>query len=420
MSQLATTAPQGIEINQGTEPSLGLGAMEGLSPTAGQNRSSERRVNILYMIDLLDTSPGGAEHALSRLTRALPTNRFRCSVVTFAVEGYEQVKAMFPCDVRVFPLTSSFDFRALQVAFRLRNLIRREKIDIVHTFFPTADLFGGAVATLSGVPVLVSSRRDMGITRTPKHALAYRALGRMFDQIYAVSERVRNYCILEDGVDPHKVVTVYNGIDFELFASGDPVDAVISSLRSGGASHIVAAVGNIRRVKGFDVLLQAASIVLKEFPRAVFLIIGNTLEQDCLSELNSLAASLGIADSIRFVSGCKTVSSFLKGVDCFCLTSHSEGFSNALIEGMATGLPCVATEVGGNGEAIVDGISGLLVPPGDHAAVAARILELLKNPGYARLLGNAARERVRNNFSTEIMVARIISLYEGLMTRRGR
>src|SRR5690242_19230916 len=117
----------GLMINRSTAPDVGsqLQARPDLSRTNPQaalctpitqpRQPALRPINVLYLIDLLDLSPGGAEHALSRLTRTLPKDRFGCSVATFAVEGYDQVKTMFPCDVEVFPLTSSFGARAVQV-----------------------------------------------------------------------------------------------------------------------------------------------------------------------------------------------------------------------------------------------------------------------------------------------------------------
>src|SRR5579864_835647 len=99
---------------------------------------TDKKLHVLYIIDLLDSCFGGTEYALLRLVRALPKDRFRCSVATFAVEGCDEVRARFPCPVHVFPLKRFFSLHALKLARQLRKLIRAEGVTIVHTFFPTA------------------------------------------------------------------------------------------------------------------------------------------------------------------------------------------------------------------------------------------------------------------------------------------
>src|SRR5882672_10261913 len=156
-------------------------------------------IHILFLIDTLCES-GGAERMLLNMIRLLPKSRFRCSVATFRIDTRVPIFADLPCPLEVLPLRKTYDWSAVKVAWRLRNFIRAEKVSIVHTFFETSDLWGGLIAKSAGNPILVSSRRDMGILRSTKHKLAYKPMGRLFDLVLTVSEQVRHFCIQEDGV----------------------------------------------------------------------------------------------------------------------------------------------------------------------------------------------------------------------------
>jgi len=126
--------------------------------------SAQRPRHVLFLIDRFPERMGGAEGALWRTTKLLPRHRYRCSVATFAIDTrFGDVRPLFDCPFHVFPLERTYGWSALRTAFRIANMIRREKISIVHTFFSTSDLWGGLIAKLSGCPVLISSRRDMGI-----------------------------------------------------------------------------------------------------------------------------------------------------------------------------------------------------------------------------------------------------------------
>jgi glycosyltransferase involved in cell wall biosynthesis len=182
----------------------------------------------------------------------------------------------------------------LKTAIRLRNLIRSEQVSIVHTFFPTADLFGGAIAKLSGCrPILISSRRDMGFQRTVWHNLAYRPAGSMFDQVQAVAEAVRIWHIHHDRLSPDKAVTVYNGVDLAEI-DRTPAAALPAGLGVENAAGIVVCVANLRPIKGLEVLISTAAIVCRSMPGVRFLIIGQPSNDGYMERLFTLARDLGV------------------------------------------------------------------------------------------------------------------------------
>ena len=394
------------------------------------------RPHILFLIDQLCV-PGGGERVLLNMVRLLPEDRFRCSLATIKLDSSVALFRQIPCPVHLLPLRRTYGWSGLQAALKLREIIRSQDVKIVHTFFETSDIWGGLVAKLSGCPVLISSRRDMGILRSGKHRVAYRVMAPLFDRVLTVSDEVRNFCVQEDRLDPRKVVTVYSGIDLDRIQTSNGSGTLRPDLglapswvplltkeESGEvrATHRVTAVGHIRRVKGFDTFIRAAAIVRREFPTAEFLIIGRAHpnEPEYLPELQELARSLGLSDAVRFPGASKNVVPVLQMSDVYCMPSRSEGFSNALVEAMACSLPCVATRVGGNAEAVEDTVSGFLVPPEDPESMADRIMRLLRRPEEARRMGEAGRRRVVEKFTVQAMMANLVAIYDGLLSAASR
>jgi len=342
--------------------------------------------------------------------------------MTFRLDPDLPMLAEFPCPVQVLPLRRTWDWQALHMGVRLARYIRREKVDIVQTFFASSDLWGGVIAKMSLRPAVISSRRDMGFLRTGKHKLAYRFLGGMYDRVLAVSEQVRLAMIEQDRLDPAKVITVYNSVEPPRSLTATELEQVRNRFGAGSASPVIISVGNLRSIKGFDVLIRAAAKVCREFPRAVFLVAGGPApnEPDCLLGLQALSASLGISERVRFLGPVEDIAGLLQASDLFCLLSRTEGFSNSVIEAMICGLPCVVTRVGGNGEAVDHGESGFLVESGDDTAAAAAILRLLRDPAYAKAVGECARKSAVRRFSPATIISQLAGVYETVLSRRRR
>jgi len=377
--------------------------------------------HVLFLIDRFPERMGGAEGALWRTTKLLPKDRYRCSVATFATDPrFGDVRSLFDCPFYVFPLERTYDWKALRTALRIANMIRRERISIVHTFFSTSDLWGGLIAKLSGCPVLISSRRDMGIERSPKHRRAYRVLASMFDQVQTVSDQVRSYSIAADGLRPDRVVTLHNGVDLKEIDASPALSRSDEGLGAQNASHLVVSVGNVRRVKGADVMIRTAAIMREKFPKVLFLAIGGVHEPEFFSEIQDLVSALGVTANVKFVGRRLDVPSILKTCDVFYQSSRSEGLPNALLEAMASRLPCVATDVGGTNEIISDGENGFLVGSEKPEIAAKRIMSLLADHNRARTIGCAARRTVEQRFRAENMVSRMVDHYDALLATNSR
>ena len=379
-----------------------------LEESTGNDPSYFEMPHVLLVLDQFPRTLGGGERIVLKLAALLPEYGYRVSVLTFSADPASAGLQSPPCSVYLLPLQRTYDLTALRGSLELRTFLREQKIRIVQTFFESSDLWAGFVTKAMSSAKLIWSRRDMGILRTGKHHAAYRLMARAPDRVFAVSEQVRRHCIDVDGIKPSRVQTIYNGLDLADWSS-------TSSAAKLEGEVLVATVGNIRRVKGHDVFIRAAASVAAQFRKVTFSIAGDVLEPDYFAELQVLVRDLKLSGRFRFAGGVKDLREHLATADVFVLPSRSEGFSNAIVEAMAASLPVVATNVGGNAEAVQDGVSGVIVPPEDSGALAAAIVHLLSNPAKARQMGAEGKRLVAEKFTTEAMMTQIINVYGSLL-----
>jgi len=360
--------------------------------------------HVLIVVDSLAEPIGGGERIILKLASLLPDYGYRVSILTFHGPIDAEVRASPPCPIYFLPLTSAFNVSALRAAFCLRRFLRDHDVAIVQTFFESSDLWAGLVTKVTSSARLIWSRRDMGILRLRKHRLAYRVLADMPDRVFAVAELVRKHCIEVDRIDPRKVDTIYNGLDPKEWSP------IPSSPRTNGEIHITT-VGHVRHVKGHDVFVRAAAEIAKRHPEATFSIAGAALDSAYFQYLQTLIRDLGLTHRFYLAGAVRDMQSHLAQSDIFVLPSRSEGFSNAIVEAMGMSLPVVATDVGGNAEAVSHGVNGFIVQPDDPQAVAEAILRLLDDPGRARAMGEVGRQMVREQFTIGTMMNCVTRAY---------
>lgn len=367
--------------------------------------------HVLLIVDQFSRNLGGGERIALKLAALLPQYGYRASILTFSADPATPAFDAAACPVYLLALQSTYDRNALEGAFALRRFIKQQKIQIVQTFFESSDIWGGFVTKFLSRAKLIWSRRDMGILRTRKHEVAYRLMAGLPDAVFAVSELVRQHCIEVDHVDPDRVQTIYNGLDLADW------DTPAQSLAP-RTNLLVTSIGNIRHVKGHDVFIKAAAAIAPRFPNVCFSIAGGVLEPAYFEELQALIRDLHLGDRFHFAGSITDLRQHLSTADIFVLPSRSEGFSNAIVEAMAASLPVVATNVGGNAEAVQDSVTGFIVPPEDPDALAAAITQLLSDPTEAKAMGAAGRQRVAEKFTTDAMMMQTTAAYRKLLTQR--
>lgn len=346
--------------------------------------------------------PGGTERQMSELVRRLDPARWQVHVGCFRAEGawLDRVREVAP--VTDFHIRSLRRAETLDRARAFARWCRERKIAVLHTADCPSNIFGLPAAAFARVPVRIANRRDVNPGRSA-HELVAQRIG------YAFAHRVVANCgaaadrLRLERVPSRKISIVPNGLDFEAYAPLAPRARV----------RCVATVANLRAEKGHDVLLEAAAIVVRQFPDARFDIVGAGPE---LGALRARAEALGLGSAACFLGHCEDVPARLAAADLFVLPSRSEAFPNAVLEAMAIGLPAIASSVGGMPEVIEHQRSGVLVPPGDPVALACEISRLMADPARAAQIGAAARAQARN-FSFTRMVTAFEHVYLTARTR---
>jgi glycosyltransferase involved in cell wall biosynthesis len=383
-----------------------------LSPTSSRHKIEDTALpHVLLVVDQFSKNLGGGERIALKLAAFLPQYGYRASILTFSADPATTAFDSAPCPVYLLPLQRTYDLTAIKGAFALRRLLKQQNIKIVQTFFESSDIWAGLVTKTLSNAKLIWSRRDMGILRTGKHEAAYRLMAGLPDAVFAVSDLVRQHCIEQDRITPDRVQTIYNGLDMAIWSeapkSVNPTDKLL-----------VTTIGNIRHVKGHDIFIKAAAAIVLQFPHVCFSIAGGVLEPDYFKELQALIRTLNLEDHFHFAGGVTNLHEHLSAANIFVLPSRSEGFSNAIVEAMAASLPVVATNVGGNAEAVQNGVTGFIVPSEDPQALAAAIMQLLSDPVKSATMGAAGKQRVAERFTIDAMMKQTTATYTRLLTQK--
>ncbi len=385
------------------------------------------RVRVLRVIARLNI--GGPAVQATLLTERLDPSRYDSLLVTGreeASEGnYLSLHGKTLEDTVILPALGREiqPARDLVVLGQLVALIRKLRPDVVHTHTAKAGTLGRLAAFLCRVPVVVHTYHGhvfhgyFGPAKTRLYVAIERWLGRHTHRLLAVSERVRQD-LLELGIGrPDRFEVLPLGLDLDGFLT---VDAQRGGLRRElGFTEREALVGIVARlvpIKAHEVFLRSAIEVARRVPDSRFIVIGDGARR---AELEELASSLGLGERIRFIGWRGDLDRVYADLDLVVLTSRNEGSPVSLIEAMAAARPVVATRVGGVGDLVEDGVTGLLVPEGDHVAMAEAIAELLGDEDRRRHLGEAGRERVYPAFSARRLLADVDRLYGELLRQSG-
>lgn len=363
---------------------------------------------VLHVIDSL--SPGGTERQCVELVHGLSRLGVRNTVLYFRPGSLLAELESAGVAARAVPQASLRSAAGPFSLIGLARAIRRWAPDIVQTYGVNSNLRGLLSAFLARVPVRVAGRRELGKCLSPAQRRADRWAWRLAHRIVANSEAVRQQLIVEECVTPDKVVVVRNGLDLRQWSvAGDPADA--------DGEAVVGMVAHFREDKDHATFLRAARRVLNVVPSARFCLIGSGPLESAVREC---AHRLGITDRVEFrgrLEG-EALRSAVGQFQVSVLASKTEGLPNTVLESMAAGRPVVATAVGGTQELIEDGVTGFLVPPGDPAALAERVICLLKEPSLAASMGERGRQKVEREFTVERMAGQFQALYRELLREK--
>jgi len=376
-----------------------------------------RRLSILYFSNSL-VRAGAEEHILT-LLHGLDRQLFRAHLVCMP-EVAAQVRRDLPGDVELTVLRLRRP-RQVGAALRLGRLLRAQRIDILHSHLFYASLFASPIGWLCRVPVIIETphlREHWRHGWLKGRFFVDRLVGRCVDRYIAVSEANARYLVEQKGLPAAKIVTIHNGCDVDRF---DPQHAAPTTLRAslgfGAQDHILVIVARLEPQKGHRVLLTALPEVFRHFPHARLVCVG---EGSLRPALEDQARALGVMAAVQFVGQQANIADWLALADLTVLPSFWEGLPLAAIESLAAGRPVVATGVDGTPEAVVDGRTGLTVPPGEPAPLARAICRLLGDPTERQRLGQAGRAWVVEHFTQQRQVRETQDLYLAAFDRHAR
>lgn len=361
---------------------------------------------------------GGTELAVFEMIRALSHRGHVLPQLALITNGGDMANDLRRLGIQVTELGIRgrlYAPRNMTHLFELARLVRRERIDIVHTFLFDADVYGMLAARFGRPSVVITTRRAIK-RQKPHHIRAYRLTNRFADRIIANSNAVRTFTIDCEHVDPEKVTVIPNGIDLNRFASGDR-RILRNQLSVDEGTILIGVVGTVKRVKGQAILYESLRSALRDLPEIHIVFVGENGTKYAL-DLNRRILDEGFAGRVHFTGAARNIPDVLAALDLFVMPSLSEGMSNALLEAMAAGKPIVATNVGGNAENLAGGDAGIVVPPGNPEALHGAILSLIQDAQAVQSYGHAAAKRAIQEYGLERLLERHEALYDCLLGSR--
>ena len=352
-------------------------------------------ISVLYFSNSL--ARGGTEEHILTLLRGLDRSRFRPSFVC-TPEVAARIRLDVPDDVALIPLRLRKPHHG-GAALALARVLYQRNVDVLHSHLFYASLFAAPIAKVTRVPLVVETPHVRESWRQGLKAryIVDRVAGRFVDQ--------------------YKIVVIHNGCDVRRFNPHHPAPAGMrQALGFGETDPILVVIGRLEPQKGHRVLLESLPAVRRAFPGVRVVCLG---EGALRRELERRVTESGLTDAVRFVGQQPNVADWLALADATVLPSFYEGLPLAAIESLAAGRPMVATAVDGTPEVVVDGSTGLTVPPGDAAALARAICRLLSDRWLGEKLALAGRDWVLERFDAERQVQRTEALYELALARRG-
>ncbi len=355
---------------------------------------------------------GGTERHVVELARRMDRDRFECVICPLS-SNPEYVDKIKRTGVRVIPASVQriYGFSGLRQAARLIRFVRLNHFDVVQSFNVISDILAAVVGKIGGARTIISSRRDLGDHRKKRHLYATRFTDRWVSHYLAVCDKVALSMREREGIPAARITTVYNGIDSARSTEVDAasIEQIAGQFDIGPETFVVGNVSHFRPEKNHLLLLDAIEKVRDEIANLRLILLGDGPTQ---SAFERQVEERGLTDVVFCIGYVENVPDYVRLMDVCCLTpSKNEGFSNAILEQMELAKPVIATDVGGNSEAVADGETGYVVPANSVDRLADAILKLYRDPALRARMGKNGRERVIRLFSSNTMVQEMEDFY---------
>ncbi len=395
-------------------------------PVQADEATPGERIRLLKFLTLFGI--GGTEKQVVNLTKRFDRGVFELSFGCLSRWGelIGEVEREQGIPVAEYPLKSFYELNAFRQQYRFARALRRDRIQIMHSYNFYGNVFSVPAAKLAGVPCIIASVRDLGVYLRPAQLRAQRWICKLADSIVVNASAIREW-LVADGYPASKITVIRNGVDVHRYGPRGDGARLRQEFSLPPKAPLVVMLSRLNPKKGIECFIEAAARVHARQPEACFLAVGEAYRRDeggfktdpvYRGKLEARVAQLGLKDHFRFTGMREDVPEILAAAAVSVLPSYSEGVSNTLLESMSAGVPVVATRVGGTPEVIRDGQHGLLVEAGDAPAVANAICRVLEDEVLAARLGTEARQRMEQEFAFEVVVRRTQDLYQELLAAK--
>ncbi|WP_374480962.1 TIGR03088 family PEP-CTERM/XrtA system glycosyltransferase [Zoogloea sp.] len=375
------------------------------------NDSRPLIIHIVYSFDV-----GGLENGIVNLINRMPVERFRHMIVALAYCSPSFCQRIQRSDVEFVSINKGAG-HGFKLYPKIYRMLRQLKPAVVHTR-NLAALEMVVPAWLAGVPLRLHGEHGWDNSdpdgRSRKYQFVRRLYSPFVSKYIALSRTIESYLVDRVGIEAERIRRICNGVNADRFVPAATRRDIAGSPFNDPELFVIGTVGRQQAVKDQATLVHAFAAFVRGNPeaarRARLILVG---DGPLAASLADLVKGEGLDGSVWMAGERSDVPEIMRGLDMFVLPSQAEGISNTLLEAMASGLPVVATAVGGNPELVVDHQTGLLVPPQDPERMAQAFDVLFSDSTAARAMGQAGRERVLTNFSMDAMMGNYLALYEG-------
>lgn len=374
------------------------------------NKKNFSYISVLYLIDQIWNGRGGTEQHLNWLLQKLPGDTIKKHFVIFSRQIDADSTDNFPIKPLILgDIYGNSKATIFRRFIKLVQYIRKNEIDVIHALTIRDELFAVIACWMARTGRVCAHRRNIGYSLNLSKKLMSR-----FAQLFKIgyianSKAAKSAAFKNERIDADRVTVIHNPVDLERAQEGFDNQIPRSEIPAPLDCPLIGMVASVRRVKGYEVFIESAHYVLEKFPDAFFICVG---EQDSyLQMMKDLVKKFNIESRILWFGRIDNAFRILPHFTVAVLSSHSESFSNAVLEYAIAGKAIVASDVGGMREIIADRESGFLVPPNQPELLADRIIELLDNPNMRKQFGCKARDYALHNFSEKKIMMEYIDFY---------
>lgn len=371
-------------------------------------------IKIAYVIDTIETPSAGTEQQLLMLLNNLDRKRFLPFLICLKDSPWLKSQS-FDFPIIILNLPKIISLNLIKFIRQFRAFHKKEKFDIVQTFFFDAAIAGTIAAKLAGCKVILSSRRNSLDRISKAQRLLFRFLQKYIKAYIANSERVARSCAQIEKARPEKYHIIYNGMYLERFRLIGDRMRFNQRTEWGIAENeiLIGVTANLRKVKNIDSLIRAAADLTKKYDNLKFVVVGEGPQREYLQ---NLIESLELTGKFKLGGKKADIIPCIMSFDIGVLCSKAEGFSNSLIEYMAAGLPVAASDVGGNAEAISHKENGLIFPLNEFNGLTDSLSYLIENKAIAREFGIKAKAAAMKKYDVKTYVKNHEEFYTNILS----